>query len=58
MKVRVDEGKCIGCGACEAVCPKVFKVSDGKSKVLQKETDEECARDAASQCPVDAITIA
>ena len=26
--VKIDKDKCIGCGACEAVCPKSFKMND------------------------------
>ena len=57
MKVSVDKATCIGCGACEATCPKVFKMKDGKSVVKQKNTKEECAKSAAESCPVAAITI-
>ncbi|WP_448536172.1 ferredoxin [Pseudothermotoga sp.] len=58
MRVRVDEAACIGCGVCESLCPDVFKLADdGKAKVLQPETEESCARDAADSCPTGAIHI-
>jgi len=58
MKVSVDEEKCIGCGACAAICPDVFEMgNEGKSVVKEEETDKECAKDAAESCPVDAILI-
>lgn len=57
MKVNVDRKKCIGCGACAALCPAVFEMKDGKSNVKQAETDKTCAKDAAETCPVSAISI-
>ncbi|HEY8543363.1 MAG TPA: ferredoxin [Pseudothermotoga sp.] len=58
MKVRVDEATCIGCGVCESLCPEVFKLADdGKAKVLQPETELDCAKDAADSCPTGAISV-
>lgn len=57
MKVKIDKEKCIGCGACEAVCPKVFKLINGKATAKMKETNEKCAKEAADSCPVQAIEI-
>ena len=28
MKLKVDKDLCIGCGACQAVCPEVFEIED------------------------------
>jgi ferredoxin len=56
-KVSVDQKKCIGCGACEAVCSEVFELKDGKSYAKVKETDKKCAKEAAEACPVQAITV-
>ncbi|MFP4461024.1 MAG: ferredoxin [Thermotogota bacterium] len=57
-KVTLDKDTCIGCGVCESLCPGVFKmVDDGKAEVITPETDESCAEDAASSCPVNAITV-
>ena len=33
MKVSVDKDVCVGSGECEATCPAVFEVVDGKSRV-------------------------
>ena len=28
MKLKVNKDLCIGCGACQAVCPEVFEIED------------------------------
>ena len=57
-KVKVDENKCIGCGACQAVCPDVFQLNDdGKAQVLVPTTDIECVKEAEEACPVSAIEV-
>lgn len=59
MKLKVNEDVCIGCGACQAVCPEVFEIGDnGLAKVITEEISEECvedATDAKDGCPVAAI---
>ena len=61
MKGFVDKDACIGCGLCEGMCPKVFKMdSDGKASASENEILEtliEDAKDAANQCPVEAIIV-
>ncbi len=60
MKVRVDEDLCIGSSACEQICPEVFQVVDGISKVQVDEVPpelEDDVRDAVDSCPMDAIFI-
>ncbi len=56
-KVSVDQEKCIGCGACVAVCGDVFEIKDTKAQAKQSETDKDCAKEAADACPVDAINV-
>lgn len=55
-KVKVDKEKCIGCGLCASLSPKVFVMADDKAVVKQKETKEDC-REAADSCPTQAIKI-
>lgn len=60
--------KCIGCGACAAVCPKFFEMDkDGFATLknssqagegFELEVNEvDCAKDAAEACPVKIIEI-
>ncbi len=61
MKAKVDPDLCSGCGLCEGVCPDVFEMNDEavarvKMEVIPSEAEESC-RDAAEQCPCEAIII-
>lgn len=61
MIAKVDRAKCIGCGACTAVCPKVFDLDDeGIAIVIANPVpseEEESTQEAADGCPVEAISI-
>lgn len=52
--VKVDKERCIGCGACAAVCPEGFEMVKGKSQV--KNAKAKCIDDAIDACPVSAIS--
>lgn len=58
MKLKVNDN-CIGCGACQAICPDVFEINDdGYATTIVDEVSEELmddAMDAKEGCPVDAI---
>ena len=57
-KITVDKNKCIGCGACVAVCPKSFGMKDGKAFAKKSEVDKiTCEKDTKDSCPVGAIKI-
>lgn len=60
MKANVDESLCIGCELCIQLCPAVFRM-EGEFAVAIAETvppaHENAARQAGSECPVEAITI-
>ena len=60
MNPTVDHDLCIGCGACEMVCPEVFELrADGLSHVIMENPGpehEDCISEAAESCPVSAIS--
>ena len=57
-KISVDQGKCIGCGACEASCPASFEMKDGKAHAKKASVEKiTCEKDAESVCPVQAISV-
>ena len=57
FKIKVDEEKCIGCGACAASCDN-FEMNEGKAVAKKKEVDKlGCNQEAADVCPVEAIKI-
>ena len=51
---KVNKEKCIGCGACAAICPEGFEMKDGKAKV--KNPNAKCIDEAITICPVEAIS--
>jgi ferredoxin len=60
MKATVDQDLCTGCGLCVDTCPEVFDMDEDLAtvKVSQIPEDaEQSARQAADECPADAITI-
>lgn len=59
MQVTVDQDTCIGSGNCQATCPEVFEVRDGKSHVKVGTVPEDLeskVREAVDGCPVQAIS--
>jgi ferredoxin len=60
MKARVDQDTCTGCGLCCDTCPEVFEMDSDTAKVIVDEVPsdvEDKCREAASGCPVEAISI-
>jgi len=60
-KVKLDQSKCIGCGACVAISGSAnggnFDFDDnGLSKVVNEEVTES-TQEAIDSCPVEAISI-
>ena len=67
-KIVLEYSKCIGCGSCEAVCSKHWKLGDGgKAELLNSEKkgdnfevevkEIECNKEAVESCPVQCIKI-
>lgn len=58
MKVVVNRGNCIGCGACEGIYPEVFQVDDGGlSTIINNENLDPAKVDEAIEgCPTSAIS--
>lgn len=57
MSVKVDQEKCMGCGACVSICPDVFEMNEEGKAQVKSEENMECAKQAADSCPADAITV-
>lgn len=60
MKATVDQDLCVGCGLCPELCPDVFRMDGDKAVAKVDEVPaeaEEACRDAAEQCPAEAIKI-
>jgi ferredoxin len=56
-KPKVNEELCIGCGTCEALCPQVFKVENGKSQVIAEDCKDCNCDEVVASCPVSAISL-
>ena len=57
-KPKVNQELCIGCGTCEALCPQIFKVENGKSQVIGDDCEKascDC-NEVMTSCPVSAIS--
>jgi ferredoxin len=53
----IDQEKCIGCGLCAEIAPKVFTLNDeGVSEVIDPMGDEESKiQEAINECPAECI---
>jgi ferredoxin len=56
-KLSIDQEKCIGCGLCAEIVPKVFRLNgEGVVEIIDSTGDEENnIQEAISECPVECI---
>jgi NAD-dependent dihydropyrimidine dehydrogenase PreA subunit len=55
--LRLDPDLCVGCGACEEVCPHgVFTLQGGKARIADPDGCMECGA-CATNCPVSAVSV-
>lgn len=61
MHVHIDHDLCTGDGICEEICPEIFEVrEDGLAYVRDDDVPadlEDAVREAAAQCPSEAIVV-
>jgi ferredoxin len=61
MRAIVDPDTCTGCGLCVDACPQVYEMGDASVAIVIADPigpeAAEAAREAADQCPVEAIRI-
>jgi ferredoxin len=61
MKTSVDSDVCMGCGICETISPKVYRLGAQTYAIVLVDTvpaDEEAnVREAMDSCPEQAILI-
>ncbi len=72
IKIIQKHNDCIGCGACAAVCPDFWEITDdskarpkngkhnsetGNYELEIEEKDVKCNKEAAEVCPVQIISI-
>ena len=59
MNVKVIEDACIGCGACQAVCPEVFEINDNGMAIANianvNDSNKDSIKEALESCPTGAI---
>ena len=55
--LKLNQDKCIGCGACETVCPHaVYEIEAKKAAIVDKDACMECGA-CAMNCPTEAISV-
>ncbi|MCF7906957.1 ferredoxin [Patescibacteria group bacterium] len=57
FKITLDQEKCIGCGACSAICPNNFEMNEENKAEVKEALVENlgCNKLAEENCPSQAI---
>ena len=67
MRIIHEREKCIGCGSCVSLCPKVWEMAEDAKSTLKKSVknaegnyeleieEADCNQEAADSCPVQII---
>ena len=57
VTLKLDEGKCTGCGMCLEVCPhEVFKMNTRHAEIQNRDACMECGA-CSRNCPFEAIAV-
>ena len=55
--LKLDEGKCTGCGMCVNVCPHgIFRITGRKAAIVDADLCMECGA-CAGNCPAAAVSV-
>jgi ferredoxin len=61
VKVRLEQGKCVGHAQCYAVDPELFPIDDSGYSILEahdvRPEDEQATRDGVAACPELALIL-
>jgi NAD-dependent dihydropyrimidine dehydrogenase PreA subunit len=57
VTLKLDDGKCVGCGMCLLVCPRaVLSLTNSRVEIINRDACMECGA-CARNCPTEAIDV-
>lgn len=57
MRIEINHNACIGCGMCKYIDEKTFDFDDKEYIIAKTNNITELTKEAAANCPVEAIKI-